>query len=35
MILVGVIAAVLLAAGIIPPYPELIKRGGRVVGISK
>lgn len=32
--LIGVIAAVLLAAGILPPYFELAKRQGRVVGIN-
>ncbi|KAI9783291.1 MAG: hypothetical protein M1816_001423 [Peltula sp. TS41687] len=31
---VGVVAAVLLAAGIVPPYFELAKRNGRVVGIN-
>lgn len=35
MILTGVIAAILLGAGLLPPYFELWKRGGRVVGISK
>jgi len=34
MIIIGVIAAILLAAGLLPPYPELWKRKGRVVGIS-
>jgi hypothetical protein len=34
MTLIGVLAAVLLALGLIPPYFELAKRGGRVVGIS-
>ncbi|KAL9598014.1 MAG: hypothetical protein Q9219_004770 [cf. Caloplaca sp. 3 TL-2023] len=34
MTLVGVIAAVLLAAGLIPPYFEIAKRSGRVVGIN-
>jgi hypothetical protein len=32
---VGVIAAVLLASGLIPPYFELWKRDGRVIGISE
>ncbi|KAI9832141.1 MAG: hypothetical protein M1819_004492 [Sarea resinae] len=31
---IGVIAAVLLAAGLIPPYFEIWKRKGRVVGIN-
>ncbi|KAL8824517.1 MAG: hypothetical protein Q9191_005009 [Dirinaria sp. TL-2023a] len=31
--LIGIIAAILLAAGLIPPYFEFWKRGGRVVGI--
>ena len=35
IVLVGVIAAVLLAAGLLPPYFELWKRGGRVMGISQ
>ncbi|KAL2043798.1 hypothetical protein N7G274_003318 [Stereocaulon virgatum] len=30
---VGIVAAILLAAGLLPPYAELWKRGGRVVGI--
>lgn len=34
MTIVGVIAAVLLAAGLIPPYFEIAKRRGRVVGIN-
>ncbi|ODQ67127.1 hypothetical protein NADFUDRAFT_21753, partial [Nadsonia fulvescens var. elongata DSM 6958] len=34
MTIVGVIASVLLAAGLIPPYFELAKRGGEVVGIN-
>lgn len=32
--LVGVIAAILLAAGLLPPYFELWKRNGQVVGIN-
>lgn len=35
MVLIGSIATVLLALGILPPYPEIWKRNGRVVGISK
>ena len=35
MILIGVIAAILLAAGLLPPYREIWKRNGRVVGISR
>ncbi|KAH6628549.1 hypothetical protein F5144DRAFT_594535 [Chaetomium tenue] len=31
---VGIIAAVLLAAGLLPPYGELWKRRGRVIGIN-
>ncbi|MCJ1463943.1 hypothetical protein MMC07_002553 [Pseudocyphellaria aurata] len=34
MILVGSIAAVILIIGILPPYPEIWKRRGRVVGIN-
>ncbi|KAI4128879.1 MAG: hypothetical protein LQ338_002509 [Usnochroma carphineum] len=34
MTLVGVISAILLAAGLIPPYFEIAKRSGRVVGIN-
>ncbi|MCJ1247576.1 hypothetical protein MMC30_004791 [Trapelia coarctata] len=34
MILVGVVGAVLIGAGLIPPYWELWKRKGRVIGIS-
>lgn len=30
----GIIAAVLLAAGLLPPYRELWKRRGRVIGIN-
>ncbi|KAL8887199.1 MAG: hypothetical protein Q9215_005185, partial [Flavoplaca cf. flavocitrina] len=32
--LVGVLSAILLAAGLIPPYFEIAKRSGRVVGIN-
>ncbi|KAK3388985.1 PQ loop repeat-domain-containing protein [Sordaria brevicollis] len=31
---IGVIAAILLAAGLLPPYGEMYKRHGRVVGIN-
>jgi hypothetical protein len=34
-LLIGVIAAILLVLGLIPPYFELWKRDGRVVGFSK
>ncbi|EGV60999.1 hypothetical protein CANTEDRAFT_116077 [Yamadazyma tenuis ATCC 10573] len=34
MLIVGIIASVLLAVGLIPPYFELAKRRGRVVGIN-
>jgi hypothetical protein len=34
MLVVGIIAAVLLAVGLLPPYGELWKRRGRVVGIN-
>ena len=33
LMIVGITAAILLAAGLLPPYYELWKRGGRVVGI--
>ncbi|KAL9015776.1 MAG: hypothetical protein Q9185_006833, partial [Variospora sp. 1 TL-2023] len=33
MTLVGVLSAILLAGGLIPPYFEIAKRNGRVVGI--
>ncbi|KAL8960551.1 MAG: hypothetical protein Q9193_002763, partial [Seirophora villosa] len=32
--LVGVVSAILLAGGLIPPYFEIAKRSGRVVGIN-
>lgn len=35
MYVVGSIAAFILILGIIPPYPEIWKRRGRVVGISE
>lgn len=31
---VGIVASVLLAAGLLPPYREIWKRKGRVVGIN-
>ncbi len=34
IMIVGVVAAILLAAGLLPPYAELWKRKGRVVGIN-
>jgi len=34
MIVLGVIASVLLVAGLIPPYFEIWRRRGRVIGIS-
>ncbi|KAK6459780.1 uncharacterized protein RJT20DRAFT_5335 [Scheffersomyces xylosifermentans] len=34
MLIMGIIASVLLAVGLIPPYFELAKRQGRVVGIN-
>lgn len=34
MLLIGIIASVLLALGLVPPYFELAKRKGRVVGIN-
>ncbi|KAI9844173.1 MAG: hypothetical protein M1837_005773 [Sclerophora amabilis] len=34
MTILGVLASVLLAAGLVPPYFEIWKRRGRVVGIS-
>lgn len=34
ILLIGVCAAILLAAGLLPPYFELWKRKGRVIGIS-
>lgn len=32
--IIGIIAAVLLAVGLVPPYWEIYKRHGRVLGIS-
>jgi hypothetical protein len=34
-LLFGIIAAIMLALGLIPPYFELWKRNGRVIGISE
>lgn len=34
MLVIGIVASVLLALGLIPPYFELAKRKGRVVGIN-
>lgn len=34
MIIVGVVASILVAVGLLPPYYEMWKRRGRVVGIS-
>lgn len=34
MLVIGIIASVLLALGLVPPYFELAKRKGRVVGIN-
>ncbi|ODV80715.1 PQ-loop-domain-containing protein [Suhomyces tanzawaensis NRRL Y-17324] len=34
MLIVGIVASILLAIGLIPPYFELAKRKGRVVGIN-
>lgn len=34
VLVVGIIAAVLLAVGLLPPYGELWKRRGRVIGIN-
>ncbi len=34
MIVVGVVAAILLAAGLLPPYWEIYIRRGRVIGIN-
>ncbi|KAK3330939.1 hypothetical protein B0H66DRAFT_598461 [Apodospora peruviana] len=34
ILVVGIIAAVLLAAGLLPPYGEIWKRRGRVIGIN-
>lgn len=34
MLVVGIVASVLLAAGLLPPYGEIWKRRGRVIGIN-
>lgn len=34
-LVVGVVAAILLSVGLLPPYFELWKRDGRVIGFSK
>ncbi|KAI3402854.2 HIR3 [Candida oxycetoniae] len=34
MLIIGIIASILLAVGLIPPYFELAKRKGRVIGIN-
>lgn len=34
MLVIGIIASILLALGLVPPYFELAKRKGRVVGIN-
>lgn len=34
-LVVGVVAAILLASGLLPPYYELWKRDGRVIGFSE
>ncbi|KAK4248831.1 hypothetical protein C7999DRAFT_13210, partial [Corynascus novoguineensis] len=34
VMVVGIIAAILLAAGLLPPYGEMWKRRGRVIGIN-
>lgn len=34
-LVVGVVAAILLASGLVPPYFELWKRDGRVIGFSE
>ncbi|PMD14191.1 hypothetical protein NA56DRAFT_736319 [Hyaloscypha hepaticicola] len=34
MIIIGVIASILLVAGLLPPYVEIYKRRGRVIGIN-
>jgi hypothetical protein len=34
IVVVGIVASVFLAAGLLPPYVELWKRHGRVVGLN-
>lgn len=34
MLLIGIVASILLAAGLLPPYFEIWKRNGQVVGIG-
>ena len=34
LIVIGVVAAILLAAGLLPPYAEAWKRRGRIIGIN-
>lgn len=34
VVVIGIVAIVLLAVGLLPPYGELWKRHGRVIGIS-
>lgn len=34
VLVIGVVAAVLLAAGLLPPYGEAWKRRGRIIGIN-
>jgi len=34
ILIVGIVAAVLLAAGLLPPYVEMWKRRGRVIGFN-
>ncbi|MCJ1358103.1 MAG: hypothetical protein MMC33_008101 [Icmadophila ericetorum] len=34
MVIVGVVASIILAAGLVPPYIEIWRRSGRVIGIN-
>ena len=34
ILVIGIIASVLLAVGLLPPYGEIWKRRGRVIGIN-